>query len=326
MRKSFKRLLAILLTTIMLLSLAPTAFAADPGKISGSANASVHVFTKAENAAVENDVFAKIEAVKDSAARPMGGIGKMTEADYISIIPQVVKAITGSSTYVRGSLQRNGNFLVWQTTAGIPCCYDPRMEAKLHSTDDDPTPAEIAAHQAEADALLESVRGAAELNGGNATSTKIGLIQPYWESSSSYADSSFTSYSPYYKTMWQNLYNATGGSGIRYSMTNATVDNVASTIQQCGLVIFDSHGTTDYSGSNGDYTSRANSSYLCLTSNSGVTSTDTAARTGTYGTYYNALKGSGYAYVNGDCIANHMSGNAPHSLVYMGICLGMATD
>ena len=326
MRKSFKRLLAILLTTIMLLSLAPTAFAADPGKISGSANASVHVFTKAENAAVENDVFAKIEAVKDSAARPMGGIGKMTEADYISIIPQVVKAITGSSTYVRGSLQRNGNFLVWQTTAGIPCCYDPRMEAKLHNTDDDPTPVEIAAHQAEADALLESVRGAAELNGGNATSTKIGLIQPYWESSSSYADSSFTSYSPYYKTMWQNLYNATGGSGIRYSMTNATVDNVASTIQQCGLVIFDSHGTTDYSGSNGDYTSRANSSYLCLTSNSGVTSTDTAARTGTYGTYYNALKGSGYAYVNGDCIANHMSGNAPHSLVYMGICLGMATD
>jgi hypothetical protein len=109
-------------------------------------------------------------------------------------------------------------------------------------------------------------------------------------------------------------------------MTNATVDNIASTFERCGLVIFDSHGTTDYSGSNSDYTSRANSSYLCLTTNSGVTSTDTASKTGSYGTYSDAITGSGYAYVNGQCIANHMSSNAPHSMLYMGICLGMATD
>ncbi|MBE6989552.1 MAG: hypothetical protein E7426_02245 [Ruminococcaceae bacterium] len=326
MRKPFKRLFALLLSMVMLLGLLPTvAFAADAGS-AGRANAA-HVFTKAENAVLDNDVFAKISAIQSDAARPMGGVAQMTENDYISILPAVIDAIESSDTYVEGTLQQNGNFLVWETTTGIPCCYDPRMEAELHNTVNDPSPAEIAATQAEADALLAELQDTAVLNGGSPSSIEIGLIQPYWESSSSYADSSFTSYSPYYKTMWQNLCSATGGSSsYRYSMSNATVDNIAKAMEKCGLVIFDSHGTTDYSGSNGDYTSRANCSYLCLTSNSGITSADTAAQTGTYGTYYNCLKGSGYAYVSGTCIANHMTSNAPHSLLYMGICLGMATD
>ena len=322
MRKQFKRLFALLVVLAMLVGVLPVMASAESATISGGGRAD-HVYTEADNEILDNDVFAKISAVTASAAQTCGGVSHMTEQDYINLVPQVIDAIERSETYVRGTLQQNGNFLVWQTTIGMPCCFDPRMEAELHNTDNDPSPAEIAAAEAEAQALLETYT---QVRGGSPSSTKIGLIQPYWESSSSYADSSFTSYSPAYKTMWQNLYGATGGSGIRYSMTNATVDNVASTIQQCGLVIFDSHGTTDYSGSNGDYTSRANSSYLCLTTNSGVTSADTAAQSGTYGTYYHAMKGSGYAYVDGTCIANHMSGSAPHSLVYMGICLGMATD
>ena len=323
MNQQFKRLFALLLALAMVAGLLPVMASAEGGApISGEAEMG-RVYTEEENALLDNDVFAKIAEVEVNAARPMGGISVMTEADYIALVPSVVKAIESSDTYVRGSLQKNGNFLVWQTTVGIPCCYDPRMEAELHNTANDPSLEEIARAEAEAEAMLEVFEN---VRGGSPSSTKIGLIQPYWESSSSYADSSFNNYSPAYKTMWQNLYGATGGSGMRYTMTNATVDNVASTIQQCGLVIMDSHGTTDYSGSNGDYTSRANSSYLCLTTNSGVTSTDTAAQSGTYGTYYHALKGSGYAYVDGTCIANHMSGSAPHSLVYMGICLGMATD
>ncbi len=320
MSKQFKRIFALLLVLAMVLSVLPTAFAAGVG-VSGRADAE-HVYTEEENAILDNDVFAKIEAVKANAASTMGGISRMTEANYVSLVPDVIEAIKSSETYVPGTLQQNGNFLVWMTTTGMPCCYDPRMEAELHNTVNDPTPEEIARVEADAAALIETYA----TRGGSANSTKIGLIQPYWESSSSYSDSSFTSYSPYYKTMWQNLYGATGGSGMRYSMTNATVDNIASTISQCGLVIFDSHGTTDYSGSNGDYTSRANCSYLCLTTNSGVTSADTAAQSGPYGTYYHCMKGSGYAYVSGTCIANHMSSSAPHSLVYMGICLGMATD
>ena len=319
MRKQFKRLFAIMLVLAMVLSLMPSVLAADRvGR-----EDLVHVYDEADNEILDNDVFARISEVTSGAAERMGGVSAMTEENYIRLIPDVIRAIESSETYVPGTLQQNGNFLVWETTTGMPCCFDPRMEAELHNTVNDPTPLEVARAEAEAEAMLQEV---AIRNGGSATSTKIGLIQPYWESSSSYSDSSFTSYSPYYKTMWQNLYAATGGTGMRYSMTNATVDNIAKTIEECGLVIFDSHGTTDYSGSNGDYTSRANCSYLCLTTNAGVTSTDTAAKTGTYGTYYECMKGSGYAYVSGTCIANHMTKNAPNSLVYMGICLGMATD
>ena len=328
MKKQFKRLISVLLAMVMVLGLLPlTSFAWER---ESNLDRRTRVYTEEENAAIEEDVFAKISAVTAEASRPMGGTSRLTEADYISLLPQVIEAIESSDTYLEGSLQQNGNFLVWQTESGIPCCYDPRMEEKLHNTTNAPGAQEIMAIEDDAQSLvlsadLSSLNPALDVNGGSPSSTNIGLIQPYWESSSSYSDSSFTSYSPYYKTMWQNLYAATGGSGMRYSMTNATVDNIAKTLQSCGLVIFDSHGTTDYSGSNGDYTSRANCSYLCLTTNSGVTSADTAAQTGTYGTYYNCLKGSGYAYVSGKCIADHMTANAPHSLLYMGICLGMAT-
>ncbi len=318
MLKHTRKLFAVLLVMVLVLGLFPTFAAAQT-----TTAKRVHVFTALENAALDTDVFAKIELAKANAAQPMGGVARLQEADYVNMIPQVIDAIKSSKTYVPGTLQQNGNFLVWETTVGIPCCYDPRMEAELHNTENEPSAEEIARIEAQAEAMVQDF---SQTRGGSPSSTKIGLIQPYWESSSSYSDSSFTSYSPYYKTVWQNLYGATGGTGMRYSMTNATVDNIANTLEQCGLVIFDSHGTTDYSGSNGDYTSRANSSYLCLTTNSGVTSTDTAAHTGTYGTYYNAMKGSGYAYVNGDCIAAHMDQNAPNSMLYMGICLGMATD
>ena len=321
MNKSFRRLLALLIAVVMVVGLLPAAVFAETPKETDAAQP-IRVFTEADNAILDNDVFAKINTVKAEAAAACGGVGHMTEADYIAAVPQVIEAIKSSETYVPGTLLQNGNFLVWETTVGMPCCYDPRMEAELRNTDNEPTPADIARAEARAQAILESAQ---PVRGGGPTATNIGLIQPYWESSSNYADSSFNNYSPQYKAMWQSLYETTGGQAIRYTMSNATVDNIASAMEQCGLVIFDSHGTTDYSNGN-DYTSRANSSYLCLTTNTGVTSEDTAAQQGPYGTYYNCMKGSGYAYVNGTCIANHMSQNAPHSLLYMGICLGMATD
>ncbi len=329
MKKFWNRFTALLLSVLTILMSLTTAVSAESADTASTG--SFKVFTDADNAILDADVFAAIKSVQNTAlaekASVQGREALLTEEDMIASIPDIIQAIISSETYVHGTLQENGNFLVWQTTVGIPCCYDPRMEANLlKGRMTDITEAEAAAIELDAAAFGEEIGETISTMSYSPTSTNIGLIQPYWESSSSYADSSFRSYSPYYKSMYESLYAATGGTGYRYSMTNATVDNVAKAIQNCGLVIFDSHGTTDYSGSNEDYTSRANSSYLCLTSNTGVTSTDTAAKTGTYGTYYDALKGSGYAYVNGDCIARHMTSNAPGSLVYMGICLGMATD
>ncbi|MBQ1410333.1 MAG: InlB B-repeat-containing protein, partial [Oscillospiraceae bacterium] len=323
MKKQYKRIFSLLLVLAMIVGVLPTMAAAQESTPVPSESEAIYTYTEADNEILDNDVFSKIERVESDSARRAGGIGAMTEEDYIALIPQVIEAIVASDTYVPGTLQQNGYFLVWETTTGMPCCYDPRMEEELHNTTNEPTPEEIAEAEARAQALLDDFE---ETRGGSPMSMNIGLIQPYFDSTSNYADSSFVDYSPSYKAMWQNLYNKTGGNGIRYTMTNATIDNIAHTMEECGLVIFDSHGTTDYSGGNNDYTSRANCSYLCLTTNAGVTSADTAAKTGAYGTYYNVIKGSNYAYVSGYAIANHMTKDAPHSLLYMGICLGMATD
>jgi len=319
MSKQFKRLFALLLVLAMVTGLLPT-MAAAGGRAKISAR-NDRVFTDLDNAILDNDVFAKISEVESSAAVRMGGVSAMTEEDYIRIIPQVIEAIESSATYVPGTLQQNGCFLVWETTTGMPCCYDPRTEAMFNQDGVRPDADQIAAATE-----LENAANAMAVRGGSPNSTKIGLIQPYWDSSSYYDDKNFLNYSPNYKTMWQDLCTATGGTGMRYSMYNATVDNIAKTMEECGLVIFDSHGTTDYSNGSGDYVSRANCSYLCLITNEGVTTADTAAKTGPYGTYYECMKGSNYAYVSGTCIANHMTKSAPHSLLYMGICLGMATD
>ena len=148
MKKQFRHFCSILLTLAMIIGLLPvTASAA--GAQRGIAQL-VHEFTEEENALLEEDVFARIESVTGEVAQTMGGVGHMTEANYISMIPSVIAAIESSETYVEGSLQQNGNFLVWETTVGIPCCYDPRMEAELHNTDNDPTPEEVAAAEAEA--------------------------------------------------------------------------------------------------------------------------------------------------------------------------------
>jgi hypothetical protein len=79
-------------------------------------------------------------------------------------------------------------------------------------------------------------------------------------------------------------------------------------------VIFDSHGITDYSNGE-DYVSRANSSYLCLKTSTGITSTDMKAVSGTYGTYYHAFNGGNSTYcVNGTAISNHMTKAAPGTI------------
>ncbi|MBQ9374454.1 MAG: hypothetical protein IJU06_06580, partial [Oscillospiraceae bacterium] len=239
MSKHLKKLLALILALAMITTMFPAVMAAEHFIEDEMDLDKPYVYTQADFDELQTDVFASIENIKVEAAQKMGGIGVMKEADYANLIPQVIRAVESSSTYAKGTLEQHGNYLYWQTVKGIACCYDPRMEAELNNTEDAPSAEEIARVEADAAAMLQPPK-----RGGTPTSINVGLIQPYWESSSSYSDSSFLDYSPYYKTTWQNLYGATGGQGIRYSMTNVTVNTVASTMEQCGLVIFDSHGTT----------------------------------------------------------------------------------
>ena len=317
MKKMIQQVLVLFLSVMMVLNV--TGIVTEAEETAGDKD--VYVYTEEDNALLEGDVFAKIEEAKAQAAAVCGGTGRLSEADYAAMVPAVIEAIESSETYVPGSLQANGSFLVWETTTGIPCCYDPRMETKLHSVDDDPL-----METAAAETTLKEHAG---IRGGLPGSANIGLIQPYWESDDEYSDENFRGYSIVHKNMWESLCAVTGGQGIRYSMKNATIDNVAGTLEQCGLVIFDSHGSTDYytvTGGVEDHTSRANCSYLSLTTGEGITSQDTEPQTGTFGTYYHCMKGNGYWDVSGTCIASHMKNEAPHSLLYMGICLGMGTD
>ena len=80
--------------------------------------------------------------------------------------------------------------------------------------------------------------------------------------------------------------NADGG-GLRYTMSNATIDNVAYAMEECGIVIFDSHGDIDAYNSQ-----EANNNYLCLTTADGITTADTARQTSPDGiTYYKLSEG-----------------------------------
>lgn len=143
------------------------------------------------------------------------------------------------------------------------------------------------------------------------------LLEPFYG-----LDSSFTKQ---YQTECSSIAKVTGGTYTLYKTSAATIDAVADGIESGAVVVFDSHGDTDYARGE-DYTSKANTSYLLLSTGTGVTSADKSSATGEFGTYYHTLSSSGYYYVDGTAITNHMEKDAPNNLVWMAICLGMATE
>lgn len=308
MKKHTYRLIACLLAAVMLLSVLPAAFAED-----------------AEHAPAAGDrLWEDIIALRDGVKKRDG---VPAEAVFAAISDDVYALVEASGTAREGSLLANGDFIRWiDDETGISCCYSPALEADKAGA--------RAGYRAPQVLTLDDIPAAAATRGGGPSAWNIGLIQPCWESSSHYADSSFTSYSPYYLQQANALAAATGGSVIRYAMESATADTIAYALENCGFVIFDSHGGTDYA-SGDDCTSRANTSYLWLyAGTSSMTAIQAlldpqdyqATHTGEYSTYSDVVYSGDLYGVNGTVLANHMSGSAPHNMLYMGICLGMATD
>lgn len=132
------------------------------------------------------------------------------------------------------------------------------------------------------------------------TSADITLIEPYYG-----LDRSFT-------MQYQN-----------------EVKKLAAAVESSGLVIFDSHGSTDYENpwNEDDLVSGATTSYLLLQTGTGLTTEDYAKDGNTYHAQYMGSYGTmKYYAVDGTCIASHMTKSAPDSLIWSAICLGMATD
>lgn len=293
-----KRILALLLILSMLPL--PTVLAAQPQALSQSAYD-----------AVTDDIWRTIEQLETQSSAKRSLVQRNGE-----LLAQIISAVEASDTYVENSLVRNGDFFTWETTEGVVCGYSPRLRAKIRaSAVQDADPEDYAA--------VERVSYA--LRGGSASAKDVAVFQPYYG-----LDRSFTKQ---YVNEGTAIAKATGGTSTSYITSEATINAVADALETSAVVIFDSHGDTDYENpyNADDFTSRANTSYLCLQSGVGLTTEDQQKAIGTYGTYYHAYYAGSYDKmqyycVDGTAIANHMEKSAPNSLLWMPICLGMATD
>ena len=245
------------------------------------------------------DVWEKIEQIEDqTAAKKNATIADAAKAAYA-----IVEA---SETTLPGSLERHGEAFFWRTVDGAACGYNPGLRERIR--------------RSEAGTSVELAGSTPEITvqGGVASSKNVAVFQPYIGLDSNFTDQ--------YATEGKSIAKALGGTCTVYKTTNATIDNIAKALQTCAVVIFDSHGDTDYWNGD-DCTSQANTSYLCLQSGVGITSEDMKTVSGTYGTYRHAYYAGSNGYcVDGTAIANHMTESAPNSLLWMAICLGMATD
>ena len=234
-------------------------------------------------------LFAQIEAMEELPAKK-----SLSQADLTDAAIELVEA---SAIYVDGSVERNGDSFTWWTTDGIRCIYSPRMNEINENVDDSGE-----------DAIINEP---VEIKGGSNTSNEVYLIGPYYGYDDSFTDQ--------YKNQAQEIADKLGDKNgyTLYSGTAATIDKVAEAISKGAVVIFDSHGATDYEKGD-DCVSGANYSYLCLKTKTGLTDADYEDGA--------AYSSNGVAFVNGAAIANHMKSNSPSGFVWMAICLSMATN
>ncbi len=289
MKNVLKRLFSLLLVLALAASMLPTVLAAE--------NAEEATELTAADYAAADAVFAQIDAMELEPAKKNASQSVKTDA--------AIAIVQSSDSYVAGSLERNGDAFNWWTEEGIRCAYSPRMRKIQEEM--------VAPENPIADGIYNEPKAT---KGGWPSGNQVYLIGPYYGKDPSFTDQ--------YKNEAKAIATAIGDTDgyTLYSGSAATIDKVAEAISNGAVVIFDSHGTTDYE-SGSDYVTGAKYSYLCLTTKSGVTDADYADGAEYYGT---DTDGNPFMAVNGAAIANHMTKNSPGGLLWMAICLGMATD
>jgi len=236
-------------------------------------------------------LFAQIDAMEIREAKRDASQQQLTDA--------AAEIVMASDSYVKGSLERNGDVFTWWTDEGVRCVYSPRMRQ---------IQGDMSAPENTAQNVIENEPTATK--GGTPSGDQVYLVAPYYGHDDTFTDQ--------YKNEAKRIATAIGDTDgyTLYSGTAATVDKVAEAVANGAVVIFDSHGMTDYENGD-DYVTGAENSYLCLTSTTGLTSAD-----------YDdgALYYSDGICINGATIANHMKKNSPGGILWMALCLGMATD
>ncbi|MBQ1589243.1 MAG: S-layer homology domain-containing protein [Oscillospiraceae bacterium] len=252
------------------------------------------------------------------------------EAAYAGSVDRMIRAVEAAPDYVDGSLIRHGDFFFWETADGRVNGYSPSLRAEISLCSGSDPADEAAADLRQTELYLRSgadpVAGTAFAQAEpNIPDTRdVGVMVPYSGSYYFCVDKAIAE--------GQALARSTGGALHVCMAENSNVDTLAQLLQTCGIVLINSHGRTDYEVGE-DHSSKANSSYICLPTDAGFTAQDRQRVTGPYGSYYHAFYAGAsedfdeeYYCVDGTCIANHMQGSAPHSMVWLGLCLGMATE
>ena len=296
-----KRMLALLLSAVFLFGLIvlPDVIAADDGKTDGTPTDQQH-----PNA---DDLWIQIETLENEQIDVRG----KNAADTARAAYQLV---ADSDTTVEGSLEWHGDAFFWRTTDGTFCGYLPRLREKLRKSITDPE-AEIP--------IPDPIVSGSETRGGTPSSQNVAVFQPFYGLDASFTDQ--------YSNEGASIAEALGGTCTVYRTTGATVDQIAAAMENCAVVVFDSHGATDYE-SGDDCVTLAHTSYIVLCSGEGLTDADKEVVIGednrqySHACYFGML-GTAHLYgVDGTAIANHMSKKAPTNLLWMAICFGMTTD
>lgn len=298
MKNSVKKILSVMLVFALIVSMIPSVFAAS-GSL-GKATAEEIDYTEIDR------LWADITRQETKLLASESAQSLTADASVTARVSQSIEqTVRDSASYVDGSLDRRGDSFTWKTSYGVSCHYSPRLRQQMRENAN-------SSYKASQDEEIETVSYAT--NGGTPNSKDVYLIEPYIG-----IDTSFTTQ---YQTEAKSIASKLGGTYTLYKTTNATITNIASALSKGAVVIFDSHGNTDYARGE-DYTTGATTSYLCLQSGTGITTADYNNNHALYA----GANGSMKIYeVDGTAIANHISGTCPNNLLWMAICLGMATD
>ena len=287
MKHFFQKLVALLLAVVMLLPVSALAAGSDG---TGNPPSDEVDYTIAD--AIFEDVYA---VAQEGSTRKSADDSIQRIYDYLESAEEVKD----------GSVSLNGDGCVfWQTEDGVTCSYSTYLQDIMD-----------AAQEPETEDTTPDVQIQSYAPRGSSHGSDVYLFQPYFG-----LDGSFTRQ---YQTEAARIASAAGGTYYYYKTEAATVDAIADAIEDGGVVIFDSHGSTDYDNGKGDYTSKATTSYLCIQSGEGLTKEDYDEGHAVYGGGSGRMK---YYQVDGTAIANHMDRTANNGLLWMAICLGMATD
>ncbi|MBR3382417.1 MAG: InlB B-repeat-containing protein [Clostridia bacterium] len=274
-----KKLFAALLAALMILAVLPVAsFAAE----------AAYQANEAAGMKRWDDVWSVLDAVE----------AEMMEqgANRAEVVYAVYKAALNCPLIDKGSITDLNDNEFSFTTNGMVGGYNYRVR-NFTKAPAKQTNQALETESVTAAAKVIATKGNCPTNGA----VDVLLVGPYYSSDSSFTDQ--------YKNEAASIAAATGGTVTQVINSNATGPNIAANYTNKAVVIYDSHGNC---------ISSKQTSYLDLTSSTGLTTTD----------YNNgwAYNGGSFYGIDGRYIQNHVSGTITNTLVWMAICQGMMKE